>query len=120
MGDRLILGLASKKLGRRDEFITEELTNHLFQNPRSGFGMDLAALNIQRGRDHGLPAYNIWREQCGLRRFSKFSEMTDVINVETVDRLRRLYKHVDDVDLFTGAFLKDQSLGELWVQLLPV
>ena len=28
--------------------------------------------------------------------------MTDVINVETVDRLRRLYKHVDDVDLFTG------------------
>ena len=29
--DRLILGLCSKTLARRDEFITSELTNHLFQ-----------------------------------------------------------------------------------------
>ncbi len=29
--DRIMLGLASKKLARRDEFITTELTNHLFQ-----------------------------------------------------------------------------------------
>ena len=29
--DRILLGLASKRLARRDEFISEELTNHLFQ-----------------------------------------------------------------------------------------
>ena len=28
---RILLGLCNEKLARRDEFITEELTNHLFQ-----------------------------------------------------------------------------------------
>jgi len=109
--DRILLGLATKMLGRRDEFISEELTNHLFQTPKLPYGMDLASLNIQRGRDHGLPAYNIWREQCGLRRFSRFSEMTDVINVETVDRMQKIYDHIDDIDLFTGGLAERPVTG---------
>ena len=109
--DRILLGLASQKLARRDEFITDELTNHLFQTPRSQFGMDLASLNIQRGRDHGLAPYNIWREQCGLRRFTEWHELENVMDRRTVARLENVYEHMDDIDLFTGGMAEKPVVG---------
>ena len=39
-----------------DRLMSPEVVNHLFEEPNvRRSGMDLAALNIQRGRDHGLP-----------------------------------------------------------------
>jgi hypothetical protein len=73
--------------------------------------MDLASLNIQRGRDHGLAAYNIWREQCGLRRFQKWTDMTDVMTKGTIQRLSSAYEHVDDIDLFTGGIAERPVVG---------
>ena len=44
----------------------ESLRSFLFSNPSNVAGIDLPALNIQRGRDHGLPDYNTMREAYGL------------------------------------------------------
>jgi len=109
--DRILLGLVSQRVSQRDEFLTEELTNHLFQTPRSHYGLDLAALNLQRGRDHGIAPYNIWREQCGLKRFTLWTELTEAMNTKTAERLSRVYNHVDDIDLFTGGMAERPVVG---------
>ena len=38
-------------------FVPMQITNHLFEEEGKGFGMDLVALNLQRGRDHGNILY---------------------------------------------------------------
>jgi hypothetical protein len=78
--------------------------------------MDLAALNIQRGRDHGLPSYNDAREDFGLERKSSFEEISS--NAETVARLSEAYESVNDIDIWVGGLAEDayqrSMLGELF------
>ena len=64
--------------------------------------MDLVSLNVQRGRDHGIAPYNIWRTQCGLTRFERWSDMIVVASPETIDHLSSVYENVNDVDLVIG------------------
>ena len=62
-----------------DGIFVEKLTNHLFENSvgDKASAMDLIALNIQRGRDHGVPGYNAYREKCGLNKASNFDDLTN-------------------------------------------
>lgn len=44
-------------------------------NNATGRGLDLISINIQRGRDVGIPPYYKWREYCGLRPLTGFDDV---------------------------------------------
>lgn len=111
--DRLLLGLVNQPCQRRDEFITEEVTNHLFQTPGFAFGMDLASINIQRGRDHGLPPYVRWREPCGLSPIKTFEDLDRVMSPGIVRKFRSLYSSVEDIDLFSAGLAERSVISGL-------
>lgn len=82
--------------------MTEALTNHLFEVPGANHsGLDLAALNIQRGRDHGIPGYVRYMEKCarlygggGPRRrdVRGFRDLATVMDKDRIRRLQSVYK----------------------------
>lgn len=45
------------------------------------YGVDLASINIQRGRDHGLRPYNDYRELTGLPRITDFNEFGSEVRI---------------------------------------
>ena len=72
----------------------------------------MGALNIQRGRDHGLPPYNKWREYCGLTVANSFEDLAgDISRREVREKLAELYDNVNDIDLFVGGILEDLLPG---------
>ena len=59
------------------------------------------AFTIQRGRDHGIPPYFKFRELCGMGKVTSFNDLTNMPK-NVVERLRRVYPSVFDIDLFVG------------------
>ena len=59
--DDLIRGLSAQPMQRFNNMFGREMTEWLFADPDEDFGMDIAALNIQRGRDHMIQGYTAYR-----------------------------------------------------------
>lgn len=99
--DLLNKGFLTQPIQRFDNFVTTELRDHLFQTSGQA-GMDLIALNIQRGRDHGLPSYNEYRDLCRIGKGRDFSDLAPTIHPRKIAGLQQIYSNVDDIDLFIG------------------
>jgi hypothetical protein len=112
--DPILKGLATGVAQAIDTYIVDDVRNFLFGPPGSG-GFDLASLNIQRGRDHGLADYNTVRAAVGLRRAASFADITADVDLQS--RLELAYKSVDAIDVWVGALAEDHvpgaSVGEL-------
>lgn len=87
----LMTGITGESDYRNDETIDNQLRSILFRIPTSSnpecldgptmpecFSgvMDLGAVDIQRGRDHGMPTYNQMRNAYGLASKSTFTAIT--------------------------------------------
>jgi len=98
--DSLLKGLASAHAQEIDTRIIDDVRNFLFG--LSGTGFDLASLNMQRGRDHGLPSINELRvDALGLTAYADFAELAGG-NLELAAALASVYDSIDDVDLWIG------------------
>lgn len=41
--------------------------------------MDIVSLDIQRGRDHGIPSYTQYRKYCGLKEIQSVEDLADIM-----------------------------------------
>ena len=136
--DELVYGLVEEPMGKADRILVNEIRNHLMES--KGFdrsGVDLGALNIQRGRDHGIRGFVAYESYCSkdiLERLSESGSSTNggykgITNFddlkkrgfdqESIEKLQEVYKNVEDVDLFSGGLtepsLPDALVGNLYL-----
>ncbi|XP_061117172.1 eosinophil peroxidase-like [Conger conger] len=102
--DPIMRGLIGRKakLNVQSGMMHDELRNRLFEFT-SSLALDLAALNMQRGRDHALPGYNEWRGFCGLSKPQNEAELAEVMqNPVLAHQLLDLYGTADNIDVWLG------------------
>ncbi len=102
--DPVLKYLATDNAREVDTELVPGLRNFLFGPPGQG-GFDLASLNIQRGRDHGLSDYDTTRVAYGLPRVTSFDQITSNADLQT--KLAALYGNVDSIDLWVGGLAED-------------
>ncbi|KAG6441696.1 hypothetical protein O3G_MSEX002010 [Manduca sexta] len=110
--DDIVRGIVAHHAAESDPFVTGEISNLLFKS-HNRWGLDLIAMDIQRGRDHGLASYNDYREICGLRKARTFQDLAGEISQDRINALAQLYECVDDIDLAVGGAMERDVQGSI-------
>ncbi len=104
--ESIMAGLFNDNLYKFGPQIADSLQNHLFQvknaDGTTTSPQDLASLNINRGRDHGLPVYVSFRSFCNLPPVESFNDLKSLMTDESINKLRLVYKDVKHIDLWVG------------------
>ena len=108
-------GLANQVMQEIDTGIVEDVRSFLFGPPTANTMLDLAALNIQRGRDHGLPDYNQCRIDLGLKAKENYRDIT--CHRKLSKALEEVYEDICNIDPWVGGLAEDfhnqANVGEL-------
>ncbi len=109
--DQLLAGGVMQRSEEIDTLMIDDLRNFLFGPPGAG-GLDLAALNIQRGRDVGLPDYRQLNTQLqkGTLAITTFSQITSDVGLSKL--LETVYsENINNIDAWVGALAEDHVAG---------
>lgn len=115
-----IKGMATQVQQEMDCKVIDDVRNFLFGAPGQG-GLDLAAININRGRERGIPSFNTIREDIGLPKLNSFYALTK--DQPTADLMEQVYGDIDNLDAWVGmvseTHIDGQSLlGEVMMTIL--
>ncbi len=115
--DALVRGLVGQAANDLDTQVIEDVRSMLFGSPAAG-GLDLLALNIQRGRDHGIGTFNDLRVAFGLSAYTSFADLTD--DADLAAALASVYADVDEVDMWIGLMSEDSATGGILGETLTL
>ncbi|XP_064614045.1 myeloperoxidase-like [Liolophura sinensis] len=124
--DPLMRGFVADASTKCDRIMSDSLVNHLHQTTE-GNGGDLAAINIQRNREHGIPSYNTYRLLYGLTPAKQFDTSPTRgfkdQTAETVNLFKLTYTTPDDVELWTAGLSEvpeapDIAVGPLFAKMI--
>ena len=82
--NQIVRGQMGEPSAEWDPAFNEDLVNSLF-----GEELDLGALNINRGRDHGLPGYNSYREICQSGAYGRANSFQDLSGGGALEQVGR-------------------------------
>lgn len=120
MIDKVLMGASLQKSQEIDLLMSNSVRNVLFGPPGSGAGgTDLMAMDIQRGRDHGIVDYNELRVAYNLPALTSFTQLPTT--AATRSAIQSLYGSntaaLNNIDALVGALaenpLAGSSLGPL-------
>lgn len=110
--DPYLRGMAEQTQQRMDSRVVDDVRNFLFGPPGAG-GLDLAAINIARGRDRGLNSYNNIRQAYGLPVLFNFTQINP--DPEVYNVLEDLYDNdINKIDPWPAMLAERSMTGSIF------
>jgi hypothetical protein len=115
--DPFFKGMAEQIEQEMDGKVVDDVRNFLFGPPTSGVGgLDLAAININRGRERGIPPFNTARTDLGLTAYTDLNDFSS--DPIIVDILAAQYGNVNNIDPWVGMLLEEHMPGALFGEVI--
>ncbi|XP_022798435.1 peroxidasin homolog [Stylophora pistillata] len=105
--DAIFRGLVKSPAAKVDGRFSSSVQENLFRGP--GDLSDLIAINIQRGRERGVPSYTTYRNTfCKITpKVNNFEDLKNAgIGEKDINNLKSQYQSVQDIDLFVGGMME--------------